>query len=278
LPSKMVGRPGSLRPVFRTMTPLFACRRALLLPVAVATAATPAELRAALAQLPSQPLVQMEPVPRYDCDAEYEMWRTAWTPDWKVWCCQNKQRGCPSTTTATQTTSTSTPTSTTTTTSTTSSTTEDKEACEAFCKFDSINATCSARIAWAVSHTQVSCKAAHKLVLKQCKPCALCSMHLVSKIKECEAELQDEAGEGGEEKKPDANAVFMAKKFDAAPLVGAWPRPGAAGALALGSRAALLGAAAAAMAALAVGLRRRRRAADAALLVEVPLAPNEATE
>eukprot|EP00428_Durinskia_dybowskii_P015399 CAMPEP_0170213700 /NCGR_PEP_ID=MMETSP0116_2-20130129/6476_1 /TAXON_ID=400756 /ORGANISM="Durinskia baltica, Strain CSIRO CS-38" /LENGTH=259 /DNA_ID=CAMNT_0010464255 /DNA_START=64 /DNA_END=843 /DNA_ORIENTATION=+ len=259
------------------MASLVAARRALLLPAVVATAATP-EMPAALAQLPPQTQFQMEPLPLYDCDAEYEMWRTAWTPDWKEWCCRHRQRGCPTTTTVTQTSSTSTI-STTTTSTTTTSSTEDEEACEAYCDFENVNATCSSRIAWAVSHTQVSCSAAHKLVLNQCSSCALCSMHLVAKIKECEAEEgrkeeQEEAQEG-DEKDQHQVAVFLAKKFDVAAPAGTWSgRPIAA----LSSPVALVGAAAMAMAVVVVGLRSRRRASEAALLVEVPLTLNEATE
>jgi len=278
-----------LPPTFRsapaTMAPTVAARRVLLLPAVVATAASPAELRAALAQLPSQPLVQMEPVARYDCDVEYDMWKTAWTPDWKAWCCQNRQRGCPSTTTETRTTSTSTPTTTTSTTTTTTTTTEDPESCNAFCTFDNVNATCSARIAWAVSQLKFSCHAAHKLVLKQCNSCALCSMKLASKIQECEAEqAEDQEQEGANEadvhkrdEGGDPDAVFLAKKFGLSQPVGSPPQRSGAPQL-LSSPAPLLVAAAVAAVALAIGLRRHRRATAPAMLTEVPLAPSEPTE
>mmetsp|Transcript_90777 Transcript_90777/g.261563 ORF Transcript_90777/g.261563 Transcript_90777/m.261563 type:complete len:416 (-) Transcript_90777:186-1433(-) len=37
-----------------------------------------------------------EPLPLYDCTAEYYDWKRLWTPEWKRWCCANKKRGCES--------------------------------------------------------------------------------------------------------------------------------------------------------------------------------------
>jgi len=42
-----------------------------------------------------QTLPTMPPLPDpYNCDVEYDTWKTAWTPDWAAWCCLHQKRGC----------------------------------------------------------------------------------------------------------------------------------------------------------------------------------------
>eukprot|EP00445_Apocalathium_hangoei_P094368 CAMPEP_0204244110 /NCGR_PEP_ID=MMETSP0361-20130328/96814_1 /ASSEMBLY_ACC=CAM_ASM_000343 /TAXON_ID=268821 /ORGANISM="Scrippsiella Hangoei, Strain SHTV-5" /LENGTH=289 /DNA_ID=CAMNT_0051217091 /DNA_START=39 /DNA_END=908 /DNA_ORIENTATION=+ len=124
----------------------------------------------------------------YDCNVEYDVWETNWTPEWKDWCCKNRQRGCPSTSTTTETTSTATPTTVTTTTRTTTeatTTTEDSkvavEHCNKQCLFDGASATCAARMQWAAKFGATKdnsepCTAAHSLVLSQCDVCSQCEL------------------------------------------------------------------------------------------------------
>merc|ERR1712060_1048262 len=80
----------------------------------------------------------------------YDSWQTAWTPDWKAWCCENEQRGCPSTTT-------------TTTVTTSTATTTSKEGCDAVCAYHGANATCIDRVHWAstykTNHKENPCEA-----------------------------------------------------------------------------------------------------------------------
>merc|ERR1740121_2528555 len=126
-------------------------------------------------------------VPRlrlYDCHAEYDMWKTAWTPDWKAWCCEHEQRGCPSTTITTATSSTATTTTRTTSrTSTVTTTTTEGEGCSALCEVDNVNNTCGDRIHWATKNEEREkkhpCAAARALVLKQCSICGGCSLEAV---------------------------------------------------------------------------------------------------
>mmetsp|Transcript_88570 Transcript_88570/g.286063 ORF Transcript_88570/g.286063 Transcript_88570/m.286063 type:complete len:268 (+) Transcript_88570:56-859(+) len=116
----------------------------------------------------------------YDCNVEYDVWETNWTPEWKDWCCKNRQRGCPSTSTTTETTSTATST-----TMTTTTTTEDPkvavEHCNKQCVFDAASATCAARMQWAAKigaakDSSEPCTAAHSLVLSQCDVCSQCEL------------------------------------------------------------------------------------------------------
>lgn len=110
----------------------------------------------------------------YDCDAEFSIWRQAWTLEWKKWCCENEGKGCPST--STQTTSTKTLTTTTATRTTTMS---DPRACDRPCAVDGVEATCKERIFWSSRHeTQQKanpCEDARKLVQAQCSFCGWCT-------------------------------------------------------------------------------------------------------
>lgn len=154
-------------------------------------------------------------LPLYDCHAEYDMWKTAWTPDWKAWCCEHEQRGCPSTTTTTATsstatttvTSTSTATSTRTSTSTATTTTSEGEGCDAVCEFQGVNASCADRVRWAATHEtsdkKSPCEAAHDLVLSQCSICGGCSLKAAGSL--CSAD------EGHAEAKQEKSMKFRQK-------------------------------------------------------------------
>jgi len=135
---------------------------------------------AVVAQQPAEALVTLR---LYDCNVEYDVWETNWTPEWKDWCCKNRQRGCPSTTTTTETSTTVTTTTRTTTEATT--TTEDSkvavEHCNKQCVFDGASATCTARMQWtakfgATKDNSEPCTAAHSLVLSQCDVCSQCEL------------------------------------------------------------------------------------------------------
>mmetsp|Transcript_80952 Transcript_80952/g.261499 ORF Transcript_80952/g.261499 Transcript_80952/m.261499 type:complete len:273 (+) Transcript_80952:67-885(+) len=119
----------------------------------------------------------------YDCNVEYDVWETNWTPEWKDWCCKNRQRGCPSTSTTTETSTTVT--TTTRTTTKVITTTEDPkvavEHCSKQCVFDAASATCAARMQWAAKigaakDSSEPCTAAHSLVLSQCDVCSQCEL------------------------------------------------------------------------------------------------------
>jgi len=149
-----------------------------------------------------------EAPPRYDCFAEYDVWQTAWTPDWKAWCCKNELRGCPSTTTTTATSSTSTQTTTTrTSTSTETTTTTEGMGCDAICELDSLNATCGERIRWVTTHDDKDkkkpCAAARALVLWECDICGGCSL----KAAGCESEEE-------EHKEERQDRTFMFRKYE----------------------------------------------------------------
>mmetsp|Transcript_49859 Transcript_49859/g.161336 ORF Transcript_49859/g.161336 Transcript_49859/m.161336 type:complete len:250 (+) Transcript_49859:74-823(+) len=111
----------------------------------------------------------------YDCHAEYAMWESLWTPDWKAWCCEHESRGCPSTSTATTTTRT-----TTTRTTTTVNATIEVEHCNQKCTFAGVTATCSARVLWAskfeTKDQKNPCRAAHTKVLDECDMCGSCEL------------------------------------------------------------------------------------------------------
>mmetsp|Transcript_12817 Transcript_12817/g.33254 ORF Transcript_12817/g.33254 Transcript_12817/m.33254 type:complete len:330 (+) Transcript_12817:71-1060(+) len=107
----------------------------------------------------------------YDCGVELEVWETAWTPEWKAWCCEHGERGCPSTSTTTRTTSTGT--------STTVSMPEGV-ACDSLCEVDGVSAMCKDRIVWASQHemkdAKLPCQASLRLVKVQCSICSWCSV------------------------------------------------------------------------------------------------------
>merc|ERR1712217_591404 len=135
---------------------------------------------------PSSSLVDGFP-PRYNCQVEYQSWETAWTPDWKNWCCKYEGRGCPptSTRTATQTKTKTVTTTTMASTKTTTATvanvttkTDITQGCDTSCPLQNYNATCRDRILWAAKHytaqQQEPCVSAFSLVLEQCPTCAYC--------------------------------------------------------------------------------------------------------
>jgi len=177
-------------------------RRAVVTAAAAAATAAAGEGSVSIAMVDPQ---TPAPVPLYDCFAEYDMWGTAWSPDWKAWCCANERRGCPSTTTTTATTSTRTSstltqtktlTRTNTETTTTPKTTTKMRApaatgCEVSCELKGVAAKCSERIAWSTqhetNHEKAPCEAAHVLVISQCPSCGNCT----SQAAGCEHEDKD---------------------------------------------------------------------------------------
>jgi len=164
---------------------------------------------------PSATPSALPPLALYDCTAEYYDWKHLWTPEWKRWCCENKNRGCDTEadtpapkasqeTTAKSTTAKSTtdkPTKAATTSA--PSTTEDTaakttaaittrsvaaeskaappfEACEEMCTFESVQYSCRDRMLWALSHyvknADDKCQTAHDMVEKQCgSACRSCT-------------------------------------------------------------------------------------------------------
>jgi len=200
-----------------------------------------------------------EAPPRYDCFAEYDMWETAWTPDWKAWCCENELRGCPSTKTTTATSSTSTQTTTTrstrtsTSTATTTSTSTRGLGCDAICEVHDVNATCGERIRWVTTHddqdARKPCKAARTLVLSECSICGGCSME--------EAGCESEKEERKEEKQ---ERTFMFRKYELSGRDGSSPAVHSSDPLGFSARCALgaLGGLAAGVP-LAIVLRRGLR-------------------
>mmetsp|Transcript_88571 Transcript_88571/g.286068 ORF Transcript_88571/g.286068 Transcript_88571/m.286068 type:complete len:364 (+) Transcript_88571:56-1147(+) len=140
----------------------------------------------------------------YDCNVEYDVWETNWTPEWKDWCCKNRQRGCPSTSTTTETSTTVT--TTTRTTTKVITTTEDPkvavERCNEQCVFAGSTATCAARVQWVAKFggskdEAKPCDAAHSLILSQCDVCSKCEL----KFSGCSSpQAQEEEKDEKEEK------------------------------------------------------------------------------
>jgi len=123
----------------------------------------------------------------YDCSAEWAYWQTAWTPEWKAWCCEHHKKGCPttwpSTATVTETqTATATTTATTTATVTqTGTTTTTMAPCDQDCVVDGMAASCTARVQWTSKHMTASeensCEKAYAMVLSQCSAeCSSCNL------------------------------------------------------------------------------------------------------
>jgi len=157
-----------------------------------------------------------EAPPRYDCFAEYDMWRTAWTPDWKAWCCENELRGCPSTSTKTATSSTSTQTTTTrssTSTETATTTSTKGLGCDAICELHNVNATCGERIRWVKEHddrdAKKPCHAARTGVISECSICGGCSLDDAG----CESEKE-------EHKEEKQERTFMFRKYEVSSQAG----------------------------------------------------------
>jgi len=195
-----------------------------------------------------------EAPPRYDCSAEYDVWETAWTPDWKAWCCENELRGCPSTSTRTATSSTSTRSTTTrtsTSTETSTSTSTKGLGCDAVCEVAHVNATCGERIRWVTEHddhdARKPCHAARTLVLSQCSICGGCSME--------EAGCESKKEEHKEEKQ---DRTFMFRKYEVSGQAGSDSAAQARGPLGFFARCSLAGLAAGVP--LAVVLRSLRHA------------------
>lgn len=147
------------------------------------TAATVARNEAAMRQ--------WKPPPAYDCSVGFENWEQLWTPDWKAWCCQNEQKGCPSTSTPAMAT-TGTPTLTVTqrnsttlprvaSTQSRAITTIAKNPCDKHCVVKDLNATCRARIYRASTHEAKDatspCVVAVGLVSSECGDvCSDCTL------------------------------------------------------------------------------------------------------
>jgi len=125
----------------------------------------------------------------YSCEVGKDFWETAWTPDWKAWCClQHPPLGCPETSTITETSSTATTTTATTTATKTSSsstwtwtstTTATQNSCDLTCDYGQKSATCGDRIQFASGSSTASrpdlVQAAQELVASQCDICSACT-------------------------------------------------------------------------------------------------------
>jgi hypothetical protein len=127
--------------------------------------------------------------PAFDCDADYENWTVAWTPDQQEWCCDNVRRGCGGYINATSASS-LTPSPLVPVVPAKPSSTlpplppfqAPTELCDSMCAYNGESYSCKERILFAATHdaaadeAEASCTNARTLVVEDCPVCTACRL------------------------------------------------------------------------------------------------------